>query len=79
MADQRTPTQYATPSLTFHKIGAWIVTAAPYGHVVGRTDKHAAGWSATTKAGRGLGLYPDKRAAAEVLVRDAGYEIGEVP
>jgi len=75
---QRETTRYAKPSLTFHKIGRWVVTAYPYGHVVGMAEKFPSGWRATTKAGQVLGLYPTKQAAAEVLVKQAGYELGEL-
>jgi prophage tail gpP-like protein len=38
-------------------------------------DGLAAGWTAATRTNRYAGLWPTKQAAAEVLVKQAGYEL----
>lgn len=72
--------RYATPSLTRsdNLPGRWYVKAMPYGANVGLVEQAAAGWVALMPTARHAGLWPTKQAAAEVLVRQAGYELGEV-
>ena len=48
------------------------------GHYVGVVKEHPSGWTAMTHKGAYAGLYPTKQAAAEVLVKQAGYELGEL-
>jgi len=50
----------------------------PYGVPVGFIEENAAGWTATERGYRYAGLWPTKQAAAEVLVKQAGYELGEL-
>lgn len=72
----------ATASLTFAGFDGskWIVTAYPWGHVVGHVERAGhAGWLALRKNGSRVGMYPDKRAAAAELVKDAGYSLGAAP
>lgn len=70
--------RYATPSLIRQGTGQWLVRAQPGGQLVGRIDLEVSGWTATTATGAYAGLWPTKQAAAEVLVKQAGYEVGEV-
>lgn len=65
---------YARPSLAVRD-GVWLVIAQPYGVHVGQVKQHDAGWTAHTPRGRYAGLYPDKQAAAEALVKLAGYAL----
>ena len=76
MTGQRETTRYATPSLKRTRLD-WVVTAAPWGEAVGSTYECPAGWPAYTATGRYAGLWPTKQAAAEVLVKQAGYELAE--
>lgn len=68
------PPGYASPSLT-ERDGAWYVTAQPYGVLVGQVEQHDAGWTAHTPRRMYVGLFPDKQAAAQALVKKAGYEL----
>src|SRR5690349_4395945 len=70
--------RYATPSLTRAQNANWFVAARPWQDFVGTLSEHPSGWLATTATGRMLGLFPHKQAAAEVLVKQAGYEVGEL-
>lgn len=66
---------YATPTFT-HRDGRWFVTASPWDEAVGRvTDQGAAGWTARNARDYLIGLFPDKQAAGEALVKHAGYEV----
>lgn len=72
-----TPTHvpgYATAGLT-ERDGTWHVTAQPYNQYVGHVEQHDAGWTAHTPRRLHVGLYPDRQAAAETLVKQAGYEL----
>lgn len=81
---QRETTRYATPSLkralspADMSIIGWKVFAHPYGEAVGLIMQHASGWTAADANLRYVGLWPTKQAAAEVLVKQAGYEVGEI-
>lgn len=81
MAEHR-EVRYATPSLRKYGENTWEVTAQPWGALVGLVRWHGglitAGWTAATLTNRYAGLWPTKQAAAEVLVKQAGYELGEV-
>ena len=73
--------RYASPSLRmasscvdFGWVG-WKVTAHPYGEFVGFVQQHGTAWTAHTFANHYAGLWPTKQAAAEVLVKQAGYEL----
>lgn len=63
---------YATPALAVRN-GTWHVTAQPWGAYVGQIIQHDAGWTGHTPRGAYVGLFPDKQAAAEALVKHAGY------
>jgi hypothetical protein len=65
----------ATPALRRWEGDWWGVYAHPYGQVVGYVDDNLAGWVAHKPTGQLVGLYPTKQAAAEVLVKQAGYEL----
>lgn len=76
---------YATPVIT-KRDGEWIVGVDPWKVFVGWiVERGSVGWSAhaprfvdgVAKAGHGpyVGLFPDKQAAGEALVKDAGYEV----
>lgn len=73
-----TKSLYATPALIRQATGRWDVRAHPGREIVGRIDLHVSGWTATTATGAYAGLWPTKQAAAEVLVKQAGYELDEV-
>lgn len=65
---------YATPTFTVRD-GIWLVTAAPWDEVVGVAEEHGpAAWTAHSY-GAYVGLFPDKQAAGEALVKHAGYEV----
>lgn len=71
---------YATPTFTRRELGEWIdyawdVTAEPWQEIVGRIFERGPGWVALTSSGRRVGLFPDKQAAGEALVKHAGYEV----
>lgn len=67
-------TRYATVSMRrYHR--DWVVVAQPWGERVGTTYEVPAGWPAYKPDGRYAGLWPTKQAAAEVLVKQAGYEL----
>jgi hypothetical protein len=83
---QRETTRYATPVLRRWRDSAcvlsdgasaiaerWIVHAE--GHMIGVITQVASGWTAMTQRGAYAGLWPTKQAAAEVLVKQAGYEL----
>lgn len=65
---------YARPQLAVRD-GKWHVWADPWGEYVGTIEQHRSGWTAHISRGRYGGLWPDKRAAAEALVKQAGYEL----
>jgi hypothetical protein len=71
-------TRYATPVLRKFR-GRWIVHAAPWAtslpSLVGVVTECASGWTAMTHECVYAGLWPTKQAAAEVLVKQAGYEL----
>lgn len=69
--------RYATPSLrsSRHYPQVWYVSAHPWGGNVGSARKFPSGWTATTERGQYAGLWPTLQAAAEVLVKQAGYEL----
>lgn len=75
MTGQREVTKYASPSLTRSATGQWDVRAQPWDQFVGRIDEHDSGWTAHTSSYHYAGLWPTKQAAAEVLVKQAGYEL----
>ena len=77
MTGQRETTRYASPSLKHSHMSGdqWRVMAQPWGEPVGSIRSHMAGWTATTQRGAYAGLWPTKQAAAEVLVKQAGYEL----
>lgn len=71
---------YATP--TFRKFREhWIVTASEgslQSRFVGAVTEHSCGscgWTAVSHKGAYVGLFPDKQAAGEALVKHAGYEV----
>ena len=68
---------YATPTFTRSGAGdCWIVVAHPWTKNVGRVyDYGAVGWTALDDRARDVGLFPDKQAAGEALIRHAGYEV----
>jgi hypothetical protein len=70
-------TRHATPALTrsYHLPGRWYVKAMPYGVPVGFIEENIVGWTATKRGVHYAGLWPTKQAAAEVLVKQAGYEL----
>lgn len=74
MTGQREVTRYTTPSLRKWQDG-WAVAAHPWASYVGMVTEHASGWTAVTHKGAYAGLWPTKQAAAEVLVKQAGYEL----
>lgn len=65
---------YARPSLSAQD-GSWVVVAQPYSEHVGQVEQHDAGWTAHTPRGLYVGLFPGTPAAAEALVKKAGYEL----
>lgn len=65
---------YARPALT-EQDGTWHVTAQPYNEYVGTVEQQDPGWTARTPRGRYGGLWPDKQAAAQELVKLAGYQL----
>lgn len=76
MADVR----YVTPTL-IRRDGTWYVEASwqsagqMYSEYVGQVSQQNPGWTAHTKTRLYVGLFPDKQAAAEALVKKAGYEL----
>jgi hypothetical protein len=76
---QRETTRYASVSMGFEG-GRWQVRAHPWNEFVGfvyenRQSKMATAW---TPRSAYAGLWPTRQAAAEVLVKQAGYELGEL-
>ena len=66
---------YATPTFT-HEGASWDVTASPWGERAGAVgDFGPVGWVAVDPRGHMVGLFPDKQAAGEALIRHAGYEV----
>ena len=66
---------YATPTLV-ENYCEWLVTATPWGEYVGYVRSHGpVGCVASTPRGHEVGLFPDQQAAAEALVKHAGYEV----
>jgi hypothetical protein len=68
---------YATPSLRKRDSpegAVWVVHAYPWGGYVGWVQQHPSGWTAHN-GDVTHGLFPDRQAAAEVLVKQAGYEL----
>lgn len=71
---------YATPNLIKHNgiwyaEASWQIAGQPYSEYVGQVEQHEAGWTAHTPRRLYVGLFPDKQAAAEALVKKAGYEL----
>lgn len=68
---------YATPIyLRRPLLSDWLVRIKPGLQVVGSVkDNGAVGWTATSELGMYVGLFPDKQAAGEALVKHAGYEV----
>jgi hypothetical protein len=69
---------YATPTFRLWGSGdwvQWIVTASPQGDVVGYIERYPQGWTAQTRGQLYVGLFPDKQAAGEALVKHAGYGV----
>ena len=67
---------YATPTFTCEDGSGWDVTASPWGKRVGVIgDAGMVGWTAVNARGAYVGLFPDKQAAGEALVKHAGYEV----
>lgn len=68
---------YASPTFTHRPLtGDWLVRVAPEARAVGRVLGHGCtGWTAYTARNQYVGLFPDKQAAGEALVRHAGYEV----
>lgn len=69
---------YATPTFKARagRAGHWLVIAEPWNENVGFLQgRGAAGMTAYTPSGHYVGLFPDKQAAGEALVRHAGYEV----
>lgn len=68
---------YATP--TFRRSSHdnhWLVKADPQGLIIGRVyDYGSVGWIANDASSHRVGLFPDKQAAGEALVKHAGYEV----
>lgn len=66
---------YATPTFV-ERGGIWLVSADPWGFPLGAVwESLPAGWSAGDVRGLRVGLFPDKQAAGEALVKHAGYEV----
>lgn len=75
MSTDRQVARYATPALV-NRNGRWFVIAQPGREQVGSVlPNFPTGWTAWTQSARYAGLWPTKQAAAEVLVRQAGYEL----
>lgn len=74
MSEQATYPGYATPTYVVHDY-YWIVTAHPLNRCVGSVYGVRAGWTAYNERGHYVGLFPDKQAAGEALVKHAGYEV----
>ena len=71
-----TTTRYATPTLRKWGDTSWQVHAHPWKvHVGWIDDVGPVGWEAVNPRGLILGLWPTRQAAAEVLVKQAGYEL----
>lgn len=67
---------YATPTFSFHSTMLYSVGAHPWEELVGQVhDKGPAGWQAWDPRGAYVGLFPDKQAAGEALVKHAGFEV----
>ena len=76
MADATAYPGYATPTFVWHHEGCWEVWAHPYRQPAGRVYDHGpTGWATYTPSGLYVGLFPDKQAAGEALVKHAGYEV----
>jgi len=72
--------RYASPVLHFYggdgRASGYVVTAEPGGQEVGVVQQYDAGWTGLTLPDlHHAGLWPTKQAAAEVLVKQAGYEL----
>lgn len=75
MTGQREVTKYATPTLRKIYDDNWRVVAEPWHEHVGSIRRHGPNWVAATKDFSYAGLWPTQQAAAEVLVKQAGYEL----
>ena len=66
---------YATPTFTGGKHDShWSVKAQPWDEAVGKLQSwDPLGWTAWDPRGMYVGLFPDKQAAGEALVKHAGY------
>jgi len=66
---------YATPTFTARG-GRWYVTAEPWQQDLGTVESNLpTGWTAWDLNRSYVGLFPDRQAAGEALVRHAGYEV----
>lgn len=66
---------YATPTFKLDD-NRWLVKAMPWDVLVGRVYDHGpVGWMAYSERNHHVGLFPDKQAAGEALVKHAGYEV----
>lgn len=67
---------YATPTFTYRDDLSWFVRAEPWDQFVGTAhDKGPVGWAAFNPLSHRVGLFPEKQAAGEALVKHAGYEV----
>lgn len=68
---------YATPTFSHNYHGIlWVVSADPWEQFIGQVyDKTPVGWTAWDRCRAYVGLFPDKQAAGEALVKHAGYEV----
>lgn len=79
--DPTRPLRYAYPHLVEYQ-GTWYVAATwqdaeqRLSEAVGQVKQEGAGWTAHTRTGAYVGLYPDQHEAAKVLVKKAGFELG---
>ena len=68
---------YATPTFKFAGYDGhrFDVIAQPWDQALGFVVRHPSGWTAISERDHYVGLFPDKQAAGEALVRHAGYEV----
>ena len=73
---------FATPAFRRWEVDAWLVTADPWNDAIIGTvrpvvspDAGPQGWTAWDPRKLYVGLFPDKQAAGEALIRHAGYEV----
>jgi len=67
---------YATPVFV-ERDNFWLVKAMPWEKNLGAVwdNSKRGGWTAYDTRGAYVGLFPDKQAAGEALIRHAGYEV----